>query len=227
MSGLLLLAGTALAQNAPVIPTGAMRNTLFNGQLAGLIALDSIAQPGMYGIGPLEFLRGELLLWDGTVFVSEVGQDGVMTVERRGDVRAPFFVHQHVEQWMEVALPDSVVDLPMLDAFLTARYAAAGTPFAFRLSGAITSVDAHIVDVPMGSVVNGPEDAHRHNKIHHLEGRTMDLLGFFSTRHKAVFTHHDTHIHVHAITAERDRMGHVEQLLLTPGSCTLRVAVVP
>ena len=33
------------AQNGPVIPTGAMRNTMFNGQLAGLIQLDSIAKP--------------------------------------------------------------------------------------------------------------------------------------------------------------------------------------
>src|SRR5690606_33505167 len=107
---------------------------------------------------------------------------------------------------------DSVVDLPTLDAFLTARFAATGQPFAFRLSGPISSVDVHIVDVPLGSAVSGPDDAHRHNKHFHREGGTMELLGFFSTRHKAVFTHHDTNIHVHAISAERDWMGHVETL---------------
>lgn len=223
----LLSLGTALAQNGPVVPTGAMRNTLFNGQLAGLIALDSIAQPGMYGIGPLEYLRGEVLLWDGKVFVSEVEKNVDMHVVQRTEVRAPFFVHQRVEQWTAVALPDSVVDLPTLDAFLTARYGALGTPFAFRLSGPMPSVDVHIVDVPRGTAVNSPEDAHRHNKHHHVEGRTLDLLGFFSTHHHRVFTHHDMNIHVHAITAERDWMGHLEQLRLAPGRCRLWVAVGP
>jgi len=212
------------AQNGPVFPTGAMRNTMFNGQLCGLIQLDSIAKPGVFGIGPMEYLRGEVLLLDGQVFVSEAAKDGGMTVKQRSDVRAPFFVHQRVEQWTKVELPDSVIDLPTLDAFLTTHFAAAGRPFAFRLSGTIASVDAHIVDVPMGSIVNGPDDAHQHNKDYHLEGRTMDLVGFFSTEHKAVFTHHDTNIHVHAITAERDWMGHVEHVRFDPKVIMLQVA---
>ncbi len=52
----------------------------------------------------------------------------------------------------------------------------------------------------------------------------MDLLGFFSTKHKAVFTHHDTNIHVHAITAERDWMGHVEAVQFQSESVHLLVA---
>lgn len=212
------------AQNGPVIPTGAMRNTMFNGQLAGLIQLDSIAKPGTYGIGPMAYLRGEVLLLDGIVFVSEMEKNLGMQVVQRTEVRAPFFVHQHVTDWTTVALPDSVVDLSTLDHFLTARFARTVEPFAFRISGDITSVDVHIVDVPRGSKVNGPDDAHRHNKDFHLESRTMDLVGFFSTKHKAVFTHHDTNIHVHAITAERNWMGHVEKVRFDPESCQLLIA---
>jgi acetolactate decarboxylase len=214
-----------IAQNGPVVATGAMRNTMFNGQLAGLIQLDSIARPGVYGIGPLEHLRGELLMLDGTVFMAEAVKEGGMIVKQGHDAHAPFFVHQRVERWTDVELPDSVVDLPTLDAFLTARFAARAKPFAFRLSGPIASVDAHIVDVPMGSAVNGPDDAHRHNKDFHLDGRTMELVGFFSTKHKAVFTHHDTHIHVHAISAERDWMGHVESVGFRAREVHLRIAL--
>ncbi len=222
---LCLPALTTTAQNGPVIPTGAMRNTMFHGQLAGLIQLDSIAQPGVYGIGPLEHLRGELLLWNGQPFVSTATPGGGMHVEQATNARAPFFVRQHITEWTAVTLPDSVVDLPSLDAFLTARYATTLTPFAFRLAGTVASVHAHIVDVPPGSVVNSPADAHQHNKHYHLEGPTLDLLGFFSTRHQAVFTHHDTHIHVHAISTGRDLMGHVEQLRFAPGACALWVAL--
>lgn len=224
--GAAALAASVAAQNGPVIATGAMRNTMFNGQLAGLIQLDSIAMPGVYGIGPMEYLRGELLLLEGTVFVSEATDDGrSMVVEERAAVRAPFFVHQQVNAWTSVELPDSIIDLPTLDSFLTTRFASMGGPFAFRLSGIVASVNVHIVDVPRGTEVNGPDDAHRHNKDFHQEGRTMDLIGFFSTKHKAVFTHHDTNIHVHAITTERDWMGHVESLRFDPRAVSLQVAM--
>ena len=225
LSALVLTSLNTLAQNSPVIATGAMRNTMFNGQLAGLIQLDSIAQPGTYGIGPVEFLRGELLLWDGHAYRSTAQGDSAMEVEQRPDSKAPFFVHQFVKEWTEIMLPDSITDLPMLDAFLTARFAALGKPFAFTLQGKISEVRAHIVDVTPGTVINGPDDAHRENKNYRLTDRTMDLLGFFSTRHKAVFTHHDTNIHVHAITADRDWMGHVEELRFQPEHCILRVAI--
>jgi acetolactate decarboxylase len=214
----------AYAQNGPVIATGAMRNTMFNGQLAGLIQLDSIAKPGTYGIGPVDYLRGELMLWDGHSYRSSAKGDSTMVVEELPESRAPFFVHQRVQEWTDVALPDSITDLPALDAFLTARYAAIGKPFAFKLQGKVTEVHAHIVDVAPGTVINGPDDAHRENKHYTLRDRTMDLLGFFSTKHKAVFTHHDTHIHVHAITAERDWMGHVESIRFNPGSMRLCMA---
>lgn len=225
LSALMLTSLNTLAQNGTVIATGAMRNTMFNGQLAGLIRLDSIAQPGTYGIGPVEFLRGELLLWDGHAYRSAAQGDTAMEVEQRPDSKAPFFVHQFVKEWTEIMLPDSITDLPMLDAFLTARFAALGKPFAFTLQGKISEVRAHIVDVTPGTVINGPDDAHRENKNYRLTDRTMDLLGFFSTRHKAVFTHHDTNIHVHAITADRDWMGHVEELRFQPEHCILRVAI--
>ena len=220
-----LLCNILLSQNGPVTPTGAMRNTMFNGQLAGLIAMDSLAVQSTYGIGPLEYLRGELLVLDGTVFVSSTATEAGMAVEQRPTVRAPFFVHQRVVNWTAVELPDSVVDLMKLDAFLTTRYAAEGTPFAFRMQGTFASVDVHIVDVPIGSEVHGPDDAHRHNKDFHSEGRTMDIVGFFSTRHKAVFTHHDTNIHVHAITTERDWMGHVERMRFLPKAVQLVIAL--
>lgn len=223
---LLGLAQAMTAQNGPVIPTGAMRNTMFKGQLAGLVALDTLAVPGMYGIGPVEFLRGEVLLLNGEVFRSTAHGDGTMLVEVAPPTKAPFFVHQNVRAWQQVELPDSVADLADLNAFLTARYPSLNEPFAFKLIGAFRSIDVHIVDVPQGAVVNGPDDAHRHKKHHRIQGREAEALGFFSVQHKGVFTHHDTNIHVHAITAERDWMGHVESMQFDPLLVKLFVASV-
>lgn len=212
------------AQSDPVVATGAMRNTMQQGQLAGVIDLDSIALSGSYGLGPLEYLRGELLLFDGRVHCATATTDSTMRVSVLSGARAPFFVHQRVGNWASLQLPDSVTDLSALDAFLTAHFGMEAAPFAFRLTGHFSAVEVHVLDVPLGTAIQGPQDAHRHNKHFQLRDAEAEALGFFSTRHKTVFTHHDAHIHVHAITRGRDWMGHVEELRFEAGRVRLWVA---
>lgn len=211
--------------SAQVAVTGAMRKTMWEGRLAGLIALDSIAKPGIYGIGPLEYLRGEITLVDGHCFVSTAESDSTMRVDERTDVKAPFFVRAQVSTWVDVPLPPEVVDLTSLDAFLTACSKDRTAPFAFRIDGPITEAHLHVMDLPPGIVIHGPDEAHASQKnfvLHHID---VQLVGFFSTQHKAVFTHHDTNIHVHLVTVDRSAMGHVEQLLLDPRRLRLKVGL--
>lgn len=210
---------------AQVVITGAMRNTMFNGQLAGLIGMDSICTPGACGLGPLEYLRGELLVLDGHCYVSTGTSDSTMRVDERRDVSAPFFVHTWVGEWREVPLPDSIMDLTLLEAFLTGRYAEEGRPFAFTLSGQVYRAVIHVVDLPLGTVVHSPDDAHQGRKTYEQSAMEADVLGFFSTKHKAVFTHHDTNVHVHLISADRKWMGHADELSFDPRKMRLRVAV--
>jgi acetolactate decarboxylase len=49
------------------------------------------------------------------------------------------------------------------------------------------------------------------------------LLGFFSTGHKAVFTHHDTNIHVHYISWDNKLMGHLDLLRVDPTRVVLEI----
>jgi acetolactate decarboxylase len=229
-ASLIIVAGmfTALAlhgQNGPVIATGAMKNTMFEGQLAGLIQMDSLATPGTYGLGPLEYLQGELLLIDGTCFVATTTGSRTMQVDvEHGDVRAPFFVHQLVNEWRALDLPGDVTDLASLDAFLTATFGEGVPPFAFRITGLFESIQVHVLDVPPGTEINGPEDAHRHKEHFTINDREAETIGFFSTQHRRVFTHHDANIHVHAITVEKDWMGHVEKMQFDPRKVRLWVA---
>ncbi len=214
----------AHAQNGPVVASGTMRATMTQGQLAGLIQLDSIALTGYYGLGPLEYLHGELLLLDGKAYCARAITDSTMVVSVKPAVGAPFFVHQRVERWEPLQLPDSVKDLRTLDAFLSVQFGEASPPFAFRLSGQFIAVDVHVLDVPPGTEVRQRSDVTPHNKHYHLRDAEADALGFFSTRHKTVFTHHDAHIHVHAITPARDWMGHVEDLRFAASAMKLLIA---
>jgi acetolactate decarboxylase len=46
-------------------------------------------------------------------------------------------------------------------------------------------------------------------------------IGFFSTEHKAIFTHHDTFLHMHLITTDRQKMGHLDEVFLKKGTIKL------
>ena len=224
-TALLLLCSMDFSAQAQVLVTGAMRNTMFNGQLAGLVRMDTIAEPGVFGIGPLDHLQGELLLWDGVAYVSRATSDTSLTVQVDREASAPFFVHAKVHDWGEVPLPDSIAELAQLDDFLTARYAIESRPMAFKLSGPIVRAEIHVMDLPPGAVVRSPDDAHKGRKTFVRKEVEADLLGFFSMKHKAVFTHHDTNIHLHLIDKERNWMGHVDGLRFDPRAIRLFVQV--
>ena len=83
--------------------SGAMRNVMMKGELQGTIALDTISdKTHLYGLGPIEYLRGELLIVDGEVWQSRVVSDSTMKLEKDDQVKAPFFVYANVAEWKEI-----------------------------------------------------------------------------------------------------------------------------
>jgi len=45
----------------------------------------------------------------------------------------------------------------------------------------------------------------------------VDILGFYSTHHHAVFTHHSTNMHLHVKTRGHVLAGHLDDLTLGEG----------
>ena len=79
----------------------------------------------------------------------------------------------------------------------------------------------HVVSLPPGSIVSSPDEAHRGQVNYVLEGNEVEILGFFSRRHKGIFTHHDSNVHVHLITRDKSMMGHVDKLEFGCGAMKL------
>jgi acetolactate decarboxylase len=196
-----------------VFVTGAMRNVMWKGELHGTIDLDSLQQAeNLYGLGPVEFLAGEILILNGKSFVSRVLTDSTMSVTETFHVKAPFFVHAQVPQWESITLPDSVTELKSLERFVDTVMTNTKRPFAFRLTGKISEATIHIVNLPPGSTVSSPDEAHQGQVNYKLVDDEVEILGFFSRRHKGIFTHHDTNMHLHLITRDNSMMGHVDKL---------------
>lgn len=189
----------------------AMKNVMWKGELQGKMNLDTIAnKKGLYGIGPISYLTGELLINDGKSYVSRVTSDSTMIVEERFDVSAPFFVYGNVTEWSEIVLPKNVTSIKDIERFVDEQTEIYKRPLVFKLKGTIVKAQIHIQNLPEGTKVSSPKEAHQGQVNYELKNEKVTIVGFFSTEHHGVFTHHDSNIHLHLITDDNTKMGHVD-----------------
>jgi acetolactate decarboxylase len=212
----LLTAGSAHAQE--VLTAGMARNVMMGTDLSAKVALDSlITQPGLYALGPVDDLQGELLVLNGIPYAADVRKDAVR-VYRAADAKAPFLAYSYVTRWHTIEVTQPLADLAALQAFV-ARAAQGygipeGTPFPFLLRGSVDSIDLHII---MRNPKERKHSHEAHNKAKrkfHLANSSGELLGFYSTQHEGVFTHKGQYMHLHFISDRKDMLGHVDGLSL-------------
>jgi acetolactate decarboxylase len=201
------------AQEAHIV--GAMKNVMRKGELFATIDLDSLSNKShLYGMGPVELLKGEITIVNGRSFKSSVQPNGEMKVEETFEVKAPFFGYAQIEKWEEVQMPDSVHTIKQLENFLNASTQERARPYFFKLKGEVDFAKIHVVNLPKGSVVHSPEEAHVGQGNYSIKNKNAEIIGFFSTEHQTIFTHHSTFVHMHLITDDLLQMGHVDELKL-------------
>ena len=196
-----------------IIIVGAMKNVMWKGELGSSINLDTISnKKGLYGLGPKSYLTGELLINNGTSYVSKATSDSTMTVEKRFDVSAPFLVYANVTEWNEIELAINVKTIQDLEKLINEKTSEFKRPFAFKLIGKVSKAIIHIQNLPEGTKVSSPDEAHQGQVNYELQDKEAEIIGFFSTEHKGVFTHHDSSIHLHLITKDKSKMGHLDEV---------------
>ena len=201
---------------------GEMKNVMWKGQLYGNINLDTIAnKTNLYGLGPVEYLVGEILIIDSKSYKSTVVFDTTMKVEETFDIKAPFFGYANISKWTEQSLPDSIQTIQQIEHFLDKITKSSQRPFMFKLTGTVEQATIHIVNLPKGTKVSSPEEAHKGQTNYKLKNEKSEIIGFFSTEHKAIFTHHDTYLHMHLITTDLQKMGHLDEVLFKKGTMKL------
>jgi len=202
-----------LEYTSQVKVAGAMKRVMRQGKLDGIIRLDTIApKKELYGIGPVSYLRGEVLINNGKTFVSRVLLDSTMLVEENNQVSAPFLVYGHVTHWEEKPITQSISSLKELEGFVAQFKKETDDPFIFKLKGQIDQATIHIQNLPEGSEVKSPKDAHQGQVKYPLGKQEVEIIGFYSTKHHGVFTHHDANTHMHLITKDGKAMGHLDEM---------------
>jgi acetolactate decarboxylase len=208
---------------------GAMKDVMWNGQLAGKINLDTLLlKNSLYGLGPIEGLTGEILIYNGKIYESYVSKSNSLRMDSSWNVKAPFFAYESIDSWTNIEIPKNINNLASLENLLIHLNDSLSSqfqnePFLFRLEGPILTATIHIVNHPIGEKVTSPKDAHKGQKNMTLQNESVNILGFFSTKHQTIFTHHDTYLHAHLINSSSTRMGHLESLEFDPQDINLMI----
>ena len=189
---------------------GQMSDVMWQGKLDGIISTDTISSKGTYGLGPLENLRGEVLVFDGDTYISGINEVDELYVKKVKDAKSPFFVYVNESDLKESRLSSNVYDLSSLENFLDNKFETVSIPFVFVLKGNWKNINVHSVDLPIGSKVTSPKEAHEGLKNFKYKNIDGYLVGFFSRKHQTIFTHHDSFIHCHFISKDKNIMGHVD-----------------
>ena len=204
---------------------GALREMMHENRLERRVDLGPmIGRSGLYGLGALENLSGEVTIWDGQVWLSKPDGAGGATAGQVGATEdgAALLVTANVTAWQEQRV-DEAVPFDQLDAFIEGRAKAAGIDiaeaFPWRIVGAPSRIDWHVIDgSKIPSTAHGHE-AHMRTAVRgKLAGKTVQILGFTSPKHHTIFTHHDTNTPAHVIAGDEGVTGHVDHMDLAPGA---------
>jgi acetolactate decarboxylase len=201
---------------------GAQRETIMNGKLAAALDLNTLADRAhLYGLGPLEQLRGEVTIADSRPALARVAPDGTVSVTRSFAAGAPFFVWAEVPRWITTTIPAEIRSYEDLERFVPRAAEAAGLdtekPLPFLVIGREDLIEFHILN----RIGEPPHNMEEHKKIQikfELAETEATIVGFHSTRHRGIFTPGDSNIHIHFQTPANDQSGHIQRLELGEGT---------
>ena len=219
-----LVSCTSSTSKSSVKVVGEMRDVMWKGDLKGKISTDSLNSKDTYGLGPIENLKGEILLFEGQSYVSKVVDSISHKVNKVPSVSAPFFVYSSNSDLKIVEFNLDNYTLKELEEYINLVYNDYNQPLLVRIDGIFDNIKLHSVNLPYGKTVSSPDEAHQGLMQYDFKNVSGSLIGFFSRNHKAVFTHHDSYFHAHFISDNRNVLGHIDEINFISSNVNLKVS---
>jgi alpha-acetolactate decarboxylase len=199
---------------------GAMKTIMRKGDISATFDLSELKEKkGVYALGALEELQGEIQIFDGVPYIS-YGSHGKLVIDNSFSRKATLLVYTEVSAWNEIKIPASITTQEQFEKYVAHVASENGIdtekPFPFLITGAASSITWHVVNWDKN-------DTHHTHQKHRtcgphgtLENANVLILGFYSSKHKGIFTHHSTNMHMHFKTVDNTVAGHIDQLV--PGN---------
>jgi acetolactate decarboxylase len=212
-----LLATLVTESNAQTVFTaGVARNVMMGIDLSSTVKLDTLLnQPGLFALGPLDNLQGEITVVDGIVHTSSV-TNGKIVSRINPEARAPFLVYSYVNEWSTYQITAKFTELKSIENIIDSLAAKHGygtdDAFPFLLEADWQQLHFHVI---MRDTTEEKHSHESHNaaKVKYTRTNTSGtLLGFFSRHHEGVFTHRGQFAHVHYLNADTKETGHLDEV---------------
>src|SRR5262249_46045411 len=194
---------------------GSFTRMSHTGDASGKVALVSVpASKGLYGVGALADLRGEILIRDGNVFITR-GESTTGSVESPGARdEAALLVTGRVKGWDQVAGSHDMVQHEFEQFVIDAAQKMnidIGKPFPFAAKGEITNFVWH--------VVAGSSKQHDGDKRTFSGTKTVGMfVGFYSAQElEGVISHPGERFHIHYADNDMKISGHLDQFGVSKG----------
>lgn len=235
---ILILALTAYAaivgskKEGSVEYVGVQKDVFLSGKAVSVISLEDLAgRKGLYAMGPIDGLDGEITIFDSKPYITKVRGSGY-EADNTWKHGAFFLVWTEQAQWKDVPVPSTVKGYVALQQFVKAQAQAAGIdvakPFPFLLSGKPVEIKWHInVDRTEGKPITKELFA-KSKEPFITKGEPVDIIGFYSESHAGVFLTQYTPvikegsgmknaIHIHLVSRVSKASGHIDDMILGEG----------
>jgi len=201
---------------------GTQRDTITNGRLGPVVDLRTLANtPHLYGIGPIEQLRGEATIIDSRPSLSRVGPNTSILVAENFEAAAPYLVWAEVPAWQTVPIPPEVRSFRDLEAFIPHAARDVGLdpqgPLPLLVHGREDRIEFHILN-RIGDAPYSPAQLKQIQFPFELHQSEAIIVGFFSPFHQGIFTPMDATLHVHFQTPSNGASGHISALEIGEGA---------
>lgn len=208
---------------------GALKNMMHQGDITAKANLEDLKESkNLYALGALENLKGEILILDSKPFIS-AEKNEALSIDNSFKHKATLLVYSSVKEWKSSNIPDSIISYEELEKHIAQKAKELAIdvdkPFPFLIKGKAKSFDWHVINWKDGDT----EHSHEKHINSGLNGtateQEVEILGFYSNKHHAIFTHHSTNMHLHVKTTDNRISGHVDGLTLGKGM-TLELSTV-
>jgi acetolactate decarboxylase len=194
--------------------SGAMKNIMMDGDPSSHINLDTLNKSHLFGLGPVAGLRGELIILDGKVY-STSKNENVLVNEQDKISSASMLVYSRVKEWKPFPVRELIRNYGALEKLVKATAEASGydvkAPFAFKIEATPKKASYHVIHWE-GNAEHSKEN-HKQFAYSGLDSaQKLLLLGFYSTHHQGIFTHHTTNMHVHLLNEASNVVGHLDDI---------------
>ena len=209
------------SENIKVEYKGALKNMMHKGDISAKVDLKVFENvEHFYALGAIENLKGEIQIFDSKSFNTML-IDSTLTFDNSFNKKATLLVYASVSKWKSINIPDSVVTYEQLESFIgqaaKENQIEIDEPFPFLIEGRAKSFDWHVINWKDGDTEHSHEKHINSGPNGTINNRQVEMLGFYSDSHHAIFTHHTTNMHIHVKTADNKMAGHVDGLTLGKG----------